>query len=558
MQPALDRSTMIPRLMLAAAIAMTLAACSSDNDNNNDPAPIPPAPAPTPTASDGPANQGPAFTHRVGNAANGRTVFRFETFNNERFWTDALRLPQGILATNFTPIKALQAGMHVDVEALPLATQQAIAREVATDLSPANAPLLNSVATTVALINANAVIGIAAKDSNGNGVIDVGAGDKAGATCALCHTITDNSVFQLPNGGSIGRRLDGRATHSLNFGAVLALGTNTRAYYPVLQLALAANNGATLGRAPTGLTENSTEAEVDAYVSNPAFYPIGTFDDTIDGNGDPMHNSALFRTDLAAPWGTEGSIATLDNFGNLVYTALLDPTFATTPGGRAFLVKLGGAAAGNEIVNDYISVLAATGVTGYPYVTISTTGMPGTETHPLGGRVDDQKLIDMNAYLNSLPAPPGVTTPAAAPAVARGRELFRTVGCTGCHNVNQGVRVPSFTVAMRTIFPGDNPVTLLAMRDPPLNPILNTVNSIFDDKMAVVNASIRGDIRGTVMPLLLDLPRKPNYLHDNSVPTLDALLGPARGTTAPHPFYLNDTAQRADMVEFLRSLSTTP
>jgi len=546
----------LSRLVLSSAVAALLASCSSSDNNNQPPVPVPPAPGPT--ASDGPANQGPAFPHRAGNIANGRTVFRFETFNNERFWTDALRLPAGILATNFTPIKALQAGLMVDVEALPLATQQAIAREVATDLSPANAPLLNSVATTVALINANAVIGIAAKDSNGNGTIDVGAGDKAGATCALCHTITDNSVFQLPNGGSIGRRLDGRANHNLNFGALLALGTNTRAYYPVLQLALTANGGATLGRAPTGLTETSTEAQVDAYVSNPAFYPVGMFDDTPDGNGDPMHNSALFRTDLAAPWGTEGAIATLDNFGNLVYTALLDPTFLTTTGGRAFLTTLGGTAAGNEIVNDYIQVLTETGVTGYPYVTISTTGMPGTETHPLGGRVDDAKLVDMNGYLNSLPAPPGVTTPAAAPAVARGRELFRTVGCTGCHNVNQGQRVPSFVVPMRTIFPGDNPVTLLAMRTPPLNPILNTVASIFDDKMAVVNASIRGDIRGTVMPLLLDLPRKPNFLHDNSVPTLDALLGPSRGTNEPHPFYLNDVAQRADMIEFLRSLSTTP
>ncbi len=555
MSPFGFRRGLLPRVALAASIA-ALGACSSDNDNNFDPPP--PAPTPAPTATNGPAVQGPAFTHRVGNAANGRTVFRFETFNNEFFWTDALRLPQGVLAANFTPINALQAGLSVDIEALPPATQQALAIELATNLSPANAPMLNSVATTVALINANAVIGIAAKDTNGNGTIDIGAGDKAGATCALCHTITDGSAFSMPNGGSIGRRLDGRAAHNLNFGALVALGTNSRAYYPVLQLALTANGGATLGRAPTGLTENSTEAEVDAYLSNPQFYPIGMFDDTIDGNGDPMHNSALFRTDLAAPWGTEGAIAILDNFGNLVYTALLDPTFATTPGGRAFLTTLGGTAAGNEIVDDYIQVLNATGVTGYPYVTISTTGTPGSETHPLGGRVDDTKLIDMNAYLNSLPAPAGVTTPALAPAVARGRELFRTVGCTGCHNVDQSVRVPSFVVAMRTIFPGDNPVTLLASRTPPLNPILNTVASIFDDKMAVVNASIRGDIRGTVMPLLLDLPRKPNFLHDNSVATLEALLNPSRGNTAPHPFYLNDTAQRADTIAFLNSLSTTP
>ena len=109
---------------------------------------------------------------------------------------------------------------------------------------------------------------------------------------------------------------------------------------------------------------------------------------------------------------------------------------------------------------------------------------------------------------------------------------------------------------MKTVFPGDNPVVLLAQRDPPLNPILDTPGNIFDDKMAVVNASIRGSIRGNVLPLLLDLARKPNYLHDNSVPTLEALLNPARGPNAPHAFYLSDASQRADIIAFLRGLGT--
>ncbi|MEO6593999.1 MAG: hypothetical protein ABIP94_04530 [Planctomycetota bacterium] len=531
-------------LLGAGLLVLLITGCHSRNRNSGSP-PV--------TGSDGPVDQGTPLIHRTGDAVRGELVFRFETFGNERFWTDAIRLPQGILATNFTPVKALQAGLNVDVEALPLATQQAIAIEVLTDLLPANAPLLNDVATTVALINANAVIGIVAKDTSGDGVIDVTAGDKAGATCALCHTTTDNSVFQLQNGGSIGRRVDGRAAHSLNFGALVALGTNSRAYYPVLQLALTANGGATLGRAPIGLTETSTEAEVDAYLSNPDYYPVGMFDDTLDGNGDPMHNSALFRTDLAAPWGTEGAIATLDNFSNLVYTGLLDTTGITTPSGRAFLRKLGGTAAGDEIVNDYVQVLADTGVTGYPFVVFETTGVAGSETHPLGVRVDDTKLIDMNAYLNGLQAPAGVAPDTAA--VARGRELFRN-SCTSCHNVDQSRRVPANVLPMRVIFPGDSPVVLLAQRDPPLNPIVNTINNVFDDKMAVVNASIRGDIRGLVMPLLLDLARKPNFLHDNSVPTLDALLAATRGDSAPHPFYVIDVRQRSDMVDFLRSLGT--
>ena len=528
-------------LGLSCAAMAVLAACGGRND--------------TDTGSDGPASAEAPVVHAAGNPVNGKQVFRFETFGNERFWTDALRLQQGVMATRVTPLQALRLGLMVDSDALDAATVATITAESKTDLSPAKAPVLNDPATTIALINANAIIGIVAKDSANEGVIDIRRGSKTGASCAICHTITDGSVFSMPGGGSIGKRLDGRANHVLNFGTLVATALNSRAYYPVLQLALNANGGKTLGRAPTGLTPTSTEAEVDAYLSNPAFYPIGSFDDTVDGNGDPQHNAALFRTDLAAPWGTEGGIARLDNFSNLVYTALLDPTNLTTPGGRAFLRKFGGTAAGNEIADGYVQVLTATGVTGYPYVIAAASPLAGTEDAPTGVRVDNTKLIDMNGYLNSLQAPPGIVADAAAGA--RGRALFRQ-SCTACHNVDQSKPVPAFTVPMKTIFPGDNPIVLLAMRDPPFNPILDTPGSIYDDKAAVVNASQRGGIRGSVMPLLLDLARKPNYLHDNSVPTLDNLLDPSRGASSPHPFYFSAPSDRADMVEFLRGLSTTP
>jgi len=180
--------------------------------------------------------------------------------------------------------------------------------------------------------------------------------------------------------------------------------------------------------------------------------------------------------------------------------------------------------------------------------------MPGSEDAPLGIRVDNGKLLDMNAYLAGLDAPPGAKV--NAQAAQRGRQSFRTAGCTDCHNVNQGKFVPPNIIAMKTIFPGDAPM-VLAQRMPPLNPVENTPSSIFDDKMAVVNASLRGEIRGTALPLLLDLARKPVFLHDNSVPTLENLLDPARGPTAPHPFYLSDPQQQADMVAFLRGLDTS-
>jgi len=275
------------------------------------------------------------------------------------------------------------------------------------------------------------------------------------------------------------------------------------------------------------------------------------FDDTFDGNGDPMHNTPLFRQDLAAPFGSEGLIARLDNFSNLVYTSLFDQTTLTTPGGRAFLHKLGGAA-GDEIADDYVKVLKATGVTGYPYVRAAPHPNPGSEDAPVGVRVDNAALLNLNAYLARLQAPRGATVDAAT--AARGARLFRTSGCVSCHNMDQGRPVPATIIAMKTIWPGDNPVTL-AVREPPLNPVLNSPG-IFDDKMAVVNASARGEKRGVALPLLLDLARKPVFLHDNSVPSLDKLFDPARGATAPHPVYLANARQRADLVAYLRSLDT--
>ncbi len=490
------------------------------------------------TESDGPAVTEAVVPRQDGNADSGRGVFRFETFGNEGFWTDAARMPAGMKAGKVTPLRVLQLGLYVDSDAIDRTTLQKLSAELKTDPTGQTSTVLNDPNATEKLVKANAVIGMSAR------------GNKVGVSCALCHTITDGSVFQLANGGSIGRRIDGPANHTLHTGELLATAANSRALFPLLQLTLKANGGKTLGRAPSGLTDTSTEAEVDAYLSNNQYYPVGMFDDSFDGNGDPMHNSPLFRQDLAAPYGSEGSIARLDNFGNLAYTALLDPTNLTTPGGRAFLHKLGGAA-GNEIADSYVKVLAATGVKGYPFTKNSPHA--ATEEAPLGLRVDNAKLLDLNACLVSLQAPAGAKVDAQV--AAHGRQIFRTAGCTGCHNVDQGKPVPLSMIAMKSIFPGDNPV-ILAQRQVPLNPVQDKPGNPFDDKMAVVNASMRGGIRGIALPLLLDLARKPVFLHDNSAPSLGDLLDPQRGASAPHPFYLPDGKDRGDMVEYLRGLDT--
>ena len=485
------------------------------------------------------------FNKAVGDANAGRDVFRFETFGNESFWTDAMRMPKGVLDAKVTPLDALRIGLMINIDAVPQTMREPLAAELKSDLSLAQASMLNDVMTTVKLIEANAVIGIVPKDSNGDGRIDIARGDKVGVSCALCHTITDKSAYDVPGAGAIGRRIDGPANIALNVGKILSLAANSRAFYPFLQTTL---GGKTIGRAPKGLTADSTEQEVDAYLTNPDFYPVGMFDDTPDGNGNPVVITPLFRQDLAKPFGTAGEQATVENFSNGVYTVAFDNTTLATPEGHKFLGAVGGNA-GMQLAKDYTRILVDTGVTGYPFVQARKAGKPGDPATLVGRRVDEQKLADLTAYLEILQAPKGAQVDANASA--QGRKLF-VANCTSCHNVDQSKPVQLKLVEMNTIWPGYKPM-LIAKRAPPLDPIQNAPGT-FDDKMVVVDASPGGGKRGNALPMLLDLDRKTAFLHDASVKGLDALLDPGRGATSPHPFYISKPDQRANMVAFLRGL----
>ena len=498
--------------------------------------------------SDGPAFARNPNPHASGSAAAGRDVFRFETFGNEGFWTDAARLPQGMIAAKVTPKQALEAGLQLDIDAVGPALRRAIEAEVRTDMSPQHAPTLHDPKVTVALINANAVVGVVPKDANGDGRLDITRGDKIGIACTLCHTVTDKSVADFPNGGSIGRRVDGPAALTLNVGRLLALAANSRAFYPNLQQNFA---GVSIGRAPSGLGPHSTEAEVDAYLTNPKYYPVGTFDETQDGVGNPVKNTPLFRQDLAAPYGSAGEFRLLDDISNASYTTNLDPTTLLTPEGRRLLEMKAGPA-GRQMAAEYARILRETGVTGFPYVRARLTGRVGVAASRVGRRTDDRKLLDMSAYLDQLPAPRGARVNAAMSA--RGQEVFRA-NCTRCHNVDQGRFVPPHLVELRTMWPAYVPLPAGIRGDSRLSPILNAPGD-FDNKMVVVDASDRGEPRGVAVPLLLDLARTNLFLHDASVPSLDALLDPARGRNAPHPFYVAQASRRADVVAFLRGLDT--
>jgi len=138
-------------------------------------------------------------------AAQGKHIFRFETFGDEAKWTDALRMHE-VISAAVDPVTALSVGLKVDADALPAAVVAGIQNGTVD---------LHSPATTVALLKLDAVVGLKGTVEAVNGMDTL---TRVGITCALCHSTVDNSFAP-----GIGKRLDGWANRDLNPGAIIAL-----------------------------------------------------------------------------------------------------------------------------------------------------------------------------------------------------------------------------------------------------------------------------------------------------------------------------------------------
>ncbi len=161
----------------ASVVAVLVTACGGSNNDTPDPALV----------------------------AQGKDIFRFDTFGDETTWTDTLRMHE-VIRTAVDPTTALAVGLKVDAEALPAAVVQGIQNGSISLTSPD---------TTVALLKLNAVVGV-------KGTVEVVNGKdtltKVGITCALCHSTVDNSFAP-----GIGKRLDGWANRDLDPGLIISL-----------------------------------------------------------------------------------------------------------------------------------------------------------------------------------------------------------------------------------------------------------------------------------------------------------------------------------------------
>jgi mono/diheme cytochrome c family protein len=135
----------------------------------------------------------------------GKDIFRFDTFGDEKYWTDTLRMHE-VIQSAVSPAAALSVGFKVDVDSLPQAVRDAIA---------AGKVDLTSPATTVTLLKLNAVVGLKGDVRTVNGRDTLA---RVGITCALCHSTVDNSFAP-----GIGHRLDGWPNLDMNPGAIVAL-----------------------------------------------------------------------------------------------------------------------------------------------------------------------------------------------------------------------------------------------------------------------------------------------------------------------------------------------
>ena len=184
------RAPRLPSTPVAFLLAASLSACSSSNTTS------PPA--------------DPVKSAAASVIDEGRQTFRFDTFGDEAFWGDTLKIHQALegsarggVGGGVGPATALAVGLKVDSDVLPAS--------LINDLK-ANRVNLNDPGVTLQLLDLSAVVGVKGF-SNGAGGLQ-----KVGITCALCHSTVDDTVAP-----GIGKRLDGWPNRDLNVGAIVNL-----------------------------------------------------------------------------------------------------------------------------------------------------------------------------------------------------------------------------------------------------------------------------------------------------------------------------------------------
>jgi cytochrome c len=307
-------------------------------------------------------------------AAEGRQTFRFDTFGDEAFWGDTLRLHQAIAGSRFggvgpgvSPRQALAVGLKVD--------QDALSEEQIVNLEQGRVNL-DDPAVTLALLQQNAVVGLTGLFGSANNLQSIGI------QCALCHSTVDDAVAP-----GIGHRLDGWANRDLNVGAIVNLAPDLSAI------------AALLG------TDQATVRKVLA-----AWGP-GKFDAELllDGMGfRPDGKSAAVL--IPPAFGLAGvNLHTWTGWGSVTYWNAFVANLEMHGKGTFFDPRL------NNAVQFPVAARA---------------GFGNVRSNP---DLITSKLSALHFYQLALPAPSPPVGSFDPIAASRGKQLFDKAGCATCH-----------------------------------------------------------------------------------------------------------------------------
>lgn len=307
--------------------------------------------------------------------AKGRETFRFDTFGDEAFWGDTLKLHEAIkgaalggVGPGVSPNTALAVGLKVDVDALPA--------KLVDDLK-AGLVNLDDPAVTVELLRLNAVIGV-------TGFFDATrALGSIGIQCALCHTAVDDALAP-----GIGHRLDGWANRDLNVGAIINLSPDLSAVAELLQV-----DQATVRQVVTAWGPGKFDAEL--FLDGKGFRPDGKTAATLIP---PAFGLAGVNLHTWTGWGSvthwNAFVANLEMHGKGTF---FDPR-----------------------LNDPVQFPVA-----------ARAGFGDVRSDP---DLISPKLPALHFYQLAIPAPAAPLGSFDAAAAARGKLLFEgSAGCATCH-----------------------------------------------------------------------------------------------------------------------------
>jgi cytochrome c peroxidase len=308
--------------------------------------------------------------------ADGKQIFRFDTFGDQAFWGDALQLHKAIegaklggVGPGVSPKTALAVGLKVDVKKLPDNVREGI-KSGKVDL--------DDPATTLALLKLNAVVGVQGFfDSSGRQLTSMGI------TCAFCHSTVDDSFAP-----GIGERRDGWPNRDLNVGAIISLSPDLTPFTSLLRV-----DAATVKKVLAAWGPGKFDAELA--LDGQGFRPDGRTAATLIP---PAYGLAGVNLHTFTGWGSvpywNAFVANLDmhGIGNFSDARLADA-----------------------------SKFPVAARAGFAHVTHSVD-------------LITSKLPALHAYQLSLPAPTPDPGSFDAAAATRGKEVFDGPGkCASCH-----------------------------------------------------------------------------------------------------------------------------